>query len=53
MRLCDDGHEEVCYEGYRCPVCELTTKIERLTDEIADLKQEIDDLNFELSNAED
>ena len=21
MNLCDDGHDEVCYEGKKCPFC--------------------------------
>jgi hypothetical protein len=23
VNLCSDDHEEVCYEGRRCPVCDM------------------------------
>lgn len=32
MKLCSEGHEDVCYEGKLCPAC---AAIARLTDEIA------------------
>ena len=41
MNLCDHGHEEVCFEGRNCPVCE---KIE----EIMELEKQIDDLKLQL-----
>ena len=44
MTLCDDGHEEVCYEGRNCPVCEKM-------DEIRDREKEIDALKIELDNS--
>ena len=45
MNLCDDGHEEVCFEGRNCPVCE---KIE----EIRELEKQIDDLKLRLEEEE-
>lgn len=39
MNLCDDGHDEVCYEGRECPACEL--------------KQERDELQLELDKIGD
>lgn len=48
MNLCSDGHEEICYEGRECPLCEVITRrndqIEQLEDQIADLKIEIGEL---------
>jgi len=45
MILCSDGHGEVCFEGRRCPACdlrdELDEKISKLTDEINDLEREL------------
>lgn len=52
MNLCDDGHQEVCFEGRNCPACEfkhdlhiseehneeLKDRIERLEDEIKALE---------------
>jgi DNA repair exonuclease SbcCD ATPase subunit len=57
MTLCDDGHEKVCYEGKKCPVCSmgkelydalktverLNSDIDALSGEIKNLKQEIND----------
>lgn len=44
MTLCEDGHDEVCYEGRNCPVCEKM-------DEITELEKEIERLKIELDNA--
>lgn len=38
MNLCDDGHDEVCYEGRQCPVCDALSDAE---DEALDLKETI------------
>lgn len=45
MELCSRGHDEVCFEGIRCPAC-------RPKDEIDSLKYEIDSLNAELESLE-
>lgn len=38
MNLCSDKHDEVCYEGRTCPVCDLRSdkddEIERLTQKV-------------------
>ena len=47
MNLCDDGHDEVCYDGRDCPVCEVLKKMSDMEDEIYDLKETIEDLNKE------
>lgn len=41
MDLCDEKHDEVCYNVRLCPVCNLR----------ADLQEEIDDLQAELKDA--
>jgi hypothetical protein len=43
MQICDDGHDEVCFEGNRtkCPVCEAMAEAQK---EIEDLKAQIKDL---------
>ncbi len=52
MNLCDDGHDEICYSQYTCPLCacikdrdhefDLQDRaIDALKDQVADLKQEI------------
>ena len=41
MNLCSRGHEEVCYEGRNCPVCELIDEIEEKNAEIDSLNNDI------------
>lgn len=48
MRLCDDDHEEVCYEGKNCPVC--TAKSEAADAEQV-LNDKIEELTAELEEA--
>ena len=46
MNLCDDGHEEVCFEGRNCPVCEKIEEIRVLEEEIRYLKSRL--MTFQL-----
>lgn len=45
MRLCDDGHEEVCYEGTGCPVCALKDEKKDLEEEVAKLEAQLKEAN--------
>lgn len=56
MNICSQGHDEICYEGRDCPVCDLMSDykyeidghieiIDKLNNEITDLKKEIERLN--------
>lgn len=53
MNLCDDGHEEVCYECRHCPVCEIIKDnkdyVERLTQDNEDLRRDLADVETELT----
>jgi len=49
MYLCDDGHDEVCYDASHCPVCEEQKRISDLEDEVFDLKEERDDLKNQIA----
>ena len=44
MTLCDDGHDEVCFDGRNCPVCKEQKRSSDLEDEVYDLKQQIAEL---------
>lgn len=44
MKICNEEHEEVCYEAKNCPCCELF-------EEIADLKEENEILHEKLDEA--
>lgn len=41
MNICDDGHDDVVYEGRYCPVCKM---YEYMSDDMQDLRDEIKDL---------
>jgi hypothetical protein len=45
MYLCDSKHEEVCYEGRYCPVCDAR-------DEIKDLERKIEELEADIRKLE-
>jgi DNA repair exonuclease SbcCD ATPase subunit len=46
MNLCSSKHDEICYEGRECPVCEL---IKEHVKEIQELNSRIDELRNELT----
>lgn len=62
MFLCDDGHDTICYESNRCPLCtvielkgklegkkeDLEAEIEKLQEEVGDLKEEVHDLEGQI-----
>ena len=54
MNLCSDGHEEVVYEGQKCPVCEIVKEkdsmIGDLQNDIEALKMEINELNSQIAS---
>jgi hypothetical protein len=57
MNLCSDDHEEVCYEGRTCPVCELKKErddeVDKLNNSIEDLKSSNEFLESELASAKE
>ena len=56
MKLCDDGHDEICFEGHfrtPCPLCEALQKVHDLDEKVDTQTDEIRDLKADLSLAED
>lgn len=51
MNLCDDGHDEVCYESKRCPVCVEMVKISEIDVKLQDMCDEVERLTEELEEA--
>ena len=45
MNLCDDNHNEICFNGHLCPLCEKQKEIEELESEIEKLKTTIADFS--------
>jgi len=59
MELCSSGHDEVCYEGGRCPVCDVLSDkkaveedLKRSEKEVASLQDEVDGLKEKVSELE-
>jgi len=59
MKLCDDGHDEVFYEGKFCPICAMIQErdialkdVERLNSDIDALGTEILDLHGDIDYLE-
>lgn len=44
MEICSVGHDEVCFEGVHCPMCDLKMNYD---DKIAELMQQIDEMEIE------
>jgi hypothetical protein len=44
MNLCSEGHDEICYEGRNCPLCEKIEEIKAYEEQIDDLFVQIDKL---------
>lgn len=45
MTVCDNGHDEVCYESGSCPVCKEQEEVKELTRKVEELEKDID--NYE------
>ncbi len=41
MLICNQGHEQISYQGERCPLCKTMGKNEKLIQQIENLKIEI------------
>lgn len=50
MNLCNNGHDEVCYEGRHCPACAVADDLNR---DISKLEEKIADLEYELKEAQE
>jgi transcription initiation factor IIE alpha subunit len=44
MKICDYNHDEIVFDGNKCPLCEKMDEISDLNDEIEELKSEIQTL---------
>lgn len=48
MNVCNDGHEEVAYEGRHCPVCDLIRchreEVEVILDKVDSLRSDVETL---------
>lgn len=40
--VCDDDHDEVCFDSGKCPVCEKMKEIAKLEGTISDLEKELE-----------
>ena len=49
MEICEDGHDQVCFDGRNCPACELLKSNSDFEDKVYDLNEKIDNLNDEIN----
>ena len=47
MNLCNNGHEEVCFENRQCPCCDVISEKDK---EITDLNRKIEVLEADLED---
>jgi len=45
MTICNDGHDEICYEGYGCPLCAMLDELLKRDDTVADLTNQLNEAN--------
>jgi hypothetical protein len=57
MNLCSNEHEEVCFEGRQCPVCEVMENLGRVQGELDEKEialetanEKIDELNSDIAD---
>jgi len=52
MNVCNDGHDEVCYDGYACPCCDLIVERDEHESNAYDLQCTVDELEEQVSDLE-
>lgn len=50
MNLCSQNHDEVCYEGHRCPACEIQKCYDKAVTERDEWKEEAQNLRHEVAD---
>ena len=41
MTICDDGHEEICFDTRRCPLCDVIRERDALDKELSEVRSEL------------
>ena len=49
MNICNDGHSEIVYTDWTCPLCSLQIDLHKLRDEYEQLEQELNTLEDDLN----
>ena len=49
MNICSNGHSEIVYTGWTCPLCDLHTDLAQLRHEYEQLEEQLDTTETELS----
>lgn len=52
MTICDNGHDEICFEGGNCPACELIDEINTLKKDLEYVEEEKKELEKELAEVQ-
>ena len=49
MNICSNGHSEIVYTDWTCPLCSLQTDLHQLRGEYEQLEQELNSLEEDLN----
>lgn len=50
MKLCEDGHDQICFDGRHCPCCELLKMNSGLEDKVYELEEKVNELKEGIAN---
>lgn len=57
MNLCNEKHEEICFEGRKCPLCDmrddLNHEVDSLMKELDAIKTALEDARMDADGRED
>lgn len=53
MDLCQEGHDEVCYAGRKCPVCDVLSDLADKNRELVGLEDKLAEANAEVKRLQD
>ena len=48
MKLCADGHDEVCFEGHHCPMCYIYRVLDEVEKQLDEVKEKLSDAESEI-----
>jgi cell division protein FtsB len=50
MDLCSNQHQEICFDGRKCPLCVALDEIAAQKDDIKELECKVNDLEIEVDD---
>jgi polyhydroxyalkanoate synthesis regulator phasin len=50
VELCSNQHQEICFDGRKCPLCVALDEISEQKDDIKELEGKVNDLESEVED---